>query len=470
MTRTTNYLSRQSAAVAAALVLTFGVASAQTPVTPPRNSFEPAEDVQIGQEAASQVRQELPMLNDRPTDEMAERIGQRLIANIPAALRQPAFRYSFDVVNLREINAFALPGGPTFLHRGMIEAARTEGEVAGVMAHELSHVILRHGTAQATKGQKAQIGAIAGQILGAIIGGREGAYIAQGSELLAGGFMLKYSRDYERQADLLGAQLMAQSGYDPRQMASMFETIARQGGNRGPEWLSSHPDPGNRSEAITREAELLQVRGNAGSREDFQSVKSRLAQMPPAPTMEQVERGQVAQGTPRPTGTSGRAGRVEPPSSEWSTYQAGGVVQLSVPSNWREMSGANGSVTYAPEGGYTQGAFTHGVQVGVAQLDGSSDLEEATEQLLESFAQSNPELRRQGNYARTNIGGRRGLTATLSNVSATGEAESVMLSTAPLDENGRVLFIVGVAPQSEARTYQNTFGRVLQSVKISGNR
>ena len=87
---------------------------------------------------------------------------------------------SFQVVNLKEINAFALPGGPMFLNRGMLDAAKTDGEVVGVMAHEISHVVLRHGTAQATKGQKFQIGAIAGQILGAIVGGTAGSVISQG--------------------------------------------------------------------------------------------------------------------------------------------------------------------------------------------------------------------------------------------------------------------------------------------------
>src|SRR5688500_8515125 len=113
------------------------------------------------------------------------------------------------------------------------------------MCHELSHVILRHGTAQATKGQKFQIGAIAGQVLGAIVGGRTGSVISQGSQLGLGTIFLKYGREYERQADLLGAQIMARAGYDPRQMANIFQTIERQGGNRAPEWMSSHPNPGN---------------------------------------------------------------------------------------------------------------------------------------------------------------------------------------------------------------------------------
>jgi predicted Zn-dependent protease len=264
--------------------------SAQTNIGLRKNSFKPSQDVQLGREAAAEVRRQLPMLNDRPTDALVETIGRRLVANVPARLRQPAFRYSFDVVNLREINAFALPGGPMFLHRGMLQAAHTDDEVAGVMAHELSHVVLRHGTLQAAKAQKFQLGALAGQVIGSIVGGTKGAVIAQGSQIGLGTYFLKYSREYEREADLLGAQIMARAGYDPRQMANMFRTIQQQGGNQGPEFLSDHPDPGNRYDAIMREATSLRVTGAANTGPAFDSVRARLAQMPPAPTTEQVAR------------------------------------------------------------------------------------------------------------------------------------------------------------------------------------
>jgi predicted Zn-dependent protease len=273
------------------LVLLAGaVLSAQTRIEPRRNSFSPAQDVQLGRQAAAEVRQQLPMLNDGPTEALVERIGTRLVAAVPPRYRQPAFRYSFDVVNLREINAFALPGGPMFLHRGMLQAARTDDEVAGVMAHELSHVILRHGTLQAAKAQKFQLGALAGQILGSIVGGRKGAIIAQGSQLGLGTYFLKYGREYEREADLLGAQIMARAGYAPRQMADMFRTIQQQGGGSGPEWLSDHPDPGNRYAAINREAASLTVAGAANTGPAFDSVHARLESMPPAPSAAQFAR------------------------------------------------------------------------------------------------------------------------------------------------------------------------------------
>ena len=181
--------------------LAVSAASAQTQITTDTNRFTPAQDVQLGLEAAQEVQRELPLMNDDRIDNYVERIGERLAAAIPPQFQHPEFRYTFAVVNQREINAFALPGGPMFLNRGMIEAARSEGEVAGVMAHEISHVALRHGTAQATKAQKFQIGSVAGQVLGAIVGGAAGSVIAQGSQFGLGAYFLVFG------AGLLAARL-----------------------------------------------------------------------------------------------------------------------------------------------------------------------------------------------------------------------------------------------------------------------
>ena len=461
-TRTTPLI----AAIVATLTLSAG---AQTRIEPDKNSYSPEQDVELGRQAAAEVRQQLPLFNDQTTNAFVEDIGERLVAEIPDYLEQPEFRYSFDVVNLKEINAFALPGGPMFLHRGMIEAARTDAEVAGVMAHELSHVILRHGTAQATKGQKFQIGAIAGQVLGAIVGGRAGSVISQGSQVGLGVYFLKYGREYEREADLLGAQIMARAGYDPRQMANMFRTIEQQNRGAAPEWLSDHPNPGNRYEAILREADTLRVEGHAPQGE-IEEVHARLARLSPAPTTAQVARARQQGRQPEPVGTSGRTARVERPSGQWQTVEPGDFIRLSVPANWRQMNSGGGTVTYAPQGGYVQAgngqtAFTHGLELGVMRTDGGS-LQQNTDQLLQIFARSNPDLRRQSGYSRTTIGGRQGLTTVLSNVSeVTGEREAINVSTVQLSD-GSVLFLVGVTPSDEAQTYFNTFGRVRQSVQL----
>src|SRR4051794_1316342 len=245
--------------VAASLTLLVVTSTAQTKVEAPKNKYSPADDVKVGQEAAQQVEKEMPVMRDAQVNDYLSGIGRRLAENIPPEFRHPEFRYSFTGVNLKEINAFALPGGPMFINRGMIEKAKTEGEVAGVMAHELSHVALRHGTAQATKATPYAIGQVAGQILGAIVGGTKGQIIAQGSQFGIGTYFMKFSRDYEKQADILGSHIMASAGYDPRDMANVFRTIEKESGAGGPQWMSDHPNPGNRYDYITKEAQLLRV-------------------------------------------------------------------------------------------------------------------------------------------------------------------------------------------------------------------
>lgn len=278
-------------ALAAALVslaLSAALVSAQTRIRAPANRYTPAQDVQLGRQAEAQVRQRLPMLNDGEVTTYVASIGRRLLGGVPATLRHREFRYSFHVVNARDINAFALPGGPMYVNRGMLEAATNEGQVAGVMAHELSHIVLRHGTAQASKATKYEVGTVAGAILGAIIGGRTGSVVAQGTRIGLGTAFMRFSREFERQADLEGAQIMARAGYDPRDMAGMFRIIAQRGGAGGPEWLSDHPNPGNRYDYITREARMLRVSNPVRDTNRFRVVRARLRQMPPAPTTRQI--------------------------------------------------------------------------------------------------------------------------------------------------------------------------------------
>src|SRR5262245_54036284 len=193
----------------------------QTEIKLPKNRYTPEQDVKLGREAAAEVRQQYPIIQNDQIAKYLTKLGDRLVAAAPTELKQPVYEYSFTPVNLKEINAFALPGGPMFVNRGMFDAAASEGEVVGVMAHELSHVLLRHGTANASKAQNPwlQLGQVAGAIGGAMVGGSAGSAIAQGSEFGLGTLLLKYSREYEKQADLLGSQIMARAGYDPRALA-----------------------------------------------------------------------------------------------------------------------------------------------------------------------------------------------------------------------------------------------------------
>ena len=455
----------------AAVVLSIALAGpsiAQTKITPPPNKYKPAQDVQLGQEAAAEAKKQLPMLNDDRVDDYVEDVGGRLAGAIPPEFRYPEFRYTFDVINQKEINAFALPGGPMFLNRGMIEAARSEGEMASVMAHEISHVALRHGTANAGKQQTGAILGTLGQIVGGILGGPVGGVIGLGSQVGAQAFVTKYTREYERQADLLGSQIMARAGYDPRDMARMFETIEKQdGGSGGPEFLSSHPNPGNRAAAITNEASMLRVQGNANTGQ-FASVKSRLAGMSPAYTAEQIAKGQAR--TTRPVGTAGRVVRVDPPSTRYRVSTPADFLRVSVPENWESVGGGTSGITFAPDGAFFEDsgntAFTHGVQFGVTER-GTGNLQRDTQTLLQSFARSNPDLKSAGNARRDTMGGRQGITAPLSNVSeVTGQQEYISLSTTQL-RDGSLLYMIAVAPETEANTYERAFRQVRQSMQIA---
>ena len=449
------------------LTVALGSASAQTHIVAPTpNKYKPADDVKLGQEAAQQVQKELPLLNDPSVEEYLAGIGQRLVRAIPGEYQHPEFRYTFRVVNQKEINAFALPGGPMFVNRGMIEAAHDEGEIAGVMAHELSHVLLRHGTAQATKATKYEIGALAGQVLGAIVGGPAGSIIAQGSNFGISTYFMKFSREYESQADILGVQLMARAGYNPQSMANMFRTLAQQGGG-GPEWLSDHPNPGNREQRMLQEAKLLNATGNPfGNTPEFQRAQARLKGMSPAPTAKEIQ--QQAQRR-QPTGTTGRAVNVDPPAGSYRTYQPSNGMRVAVPTNWGPVQSAGNSVTYAPEGAYFSenggSAFTHGVEVGVAQ--GTGDLQRDTNSLLRNFAQSNPDLQQSGRARNESVAGRNGITVDLANVSeVTGQPEYISLSTTEL-RNGGLLYVIGVAPRTEAGTYQDAFRRIRQNIQVT---
>jgi peptidase M48-like protein len=457
-------------AVCVAIVTT--TLGAQTRIDAPKNKYTPADDVKLGQQAAREVEQQLPIMRDDQVNGYLNRIGQRLVEAIPAEFQHPEFRYSFTGVNVREINAFALPGGPMFINRGMIEKAHDEGEIAGVMAHELSHVALRHGTAQETKATPYEIGTIAGAVLGAIVGGRAGSVISQGTQFGLGTAFLRFSREYEKQADLLGTHIMARAGYDPRDMANVFKTIEQQSGPGGPQFLSDHPNPGNRYEYINQEAATLHIDRPVGNSPQFPQVKSYLASLSPAPSTEEATRSGAGRSRQPSTGEANRpvTGRVQRPSSRFSSYSEGRLFRVSVPENWRELGG-NNSVTFAPDGGYGrvsgQSVFTHGVEMGVTRNE-THDLVTATDELLQSLMQSNPRLSRPSGYERTSVGDRQGLHTTLSNVSeATGADERITVYTTLLAD-GTLFYIFGVAPRSDFGDYESTFQKVVRSIQFAG--
>jgi len=465
----TRYKLRLTAAYAlAAVLLAAPLASvvAQTRVSMPKNKYKVQDDVRIGRDAARKVEQQFPILNDTQVQNYVEQVGERLVAAIPQEFRQPGFDYRFQVVNASDINAFALPGGPMFVNRGMIEAARNEGEMAGVMAHEISHVALRHATAQQTKvnnplNQILGIGAILG---GAILAGEAGA---QAGQVAAAGYFLRYSRDYETQADTLGSQIMAEAGYDPRDLANMFQTIANQGGGRGPEWLSSHPDPGNRFQKINREAQLLNVSSNPFKiTPEFERAQARLRRMSPARSWAQIQQGirngDVSGNSPTAGGRYSRS--VELPSQRTRAYRQNSI-SLNYPDNWREFS-TQGGLIFAPEGAYGDQGITHGAMMGVFRSAGADTLY-ATQSYLSSMLQNNQYLSQRGSLSRATVAGRQGYATALSGRSpVTGRAEVVSIFTAPL-RNGDLLYIAAVAPEAEVHQYTGAFRDMVASIRLN---
>ena len=461
------------AALMVALAISVGAAGAQTVVKPPKNRYSPQQDVELGREGAAEVRKQYPIISDERITSYLSRLGDRLVAAAPPELNEKVYQYSFTPVNLKEINAFALPGGPMFVHRGMFDAAAAEGEVAGVMAHELSHVLLRHGTANASKAQNPwlQLGQLAGAVGGAVVGGSLGGVIAQGSQFGLGTLLMKYSREYEKQADLLGAQIMARAGYDPRQLARMFETIERESkssGGSGPQWMSSHPNPGNRTVYITKEAEMVKL-GAPADQSGFQPIKGAFAAMPPAKSMAEVERGKSGSGGERGPQSVGTPGQPVPaPASQYRTLNGGKVFRADVPSNWTSVS-SNSSIKVVPQNGYGplngETVFSHGVEFGVVKAQ-SRDLQEATNAWLNAIGQSNPELRAAGPQQAIRLSQRSALATPLVNASALGGQERVGLYTTFLAD-GSLFYYLTIVPDRDAQDYQEAFRRIGQSLRLT---
>ncbi len=460
---------------AALTALAFGVVTslaAQTAIKPPKNKYTPQQDVQLGKEAAAEVRKQYPVIDDPRITRYLTTLGDRLVANAPSSLNQKVYEYSFTPVNVKEINAFALPGGPMFVNRGMFDAASAEGEVVGVMAHELAHVLLRHGTANMTKAQNPwlQLGQIAGVVGGAVVGGAAGSAIAQGSQVGLGAVLLRYSRDFEKQADLLGSQIMARAGYDPRALAHMFETIEKESKGAGgtPQWMSSHPNPGNRTQYITKEAESLTI-GARADESQFGPVKTAFASLPPAKSMAEVEKAAAGGDTTQSVGTPGQP--VPAPSSQYRNLSGGNVFQASVPDNWTNLTSSS-SIKAVPQNGYGQlngqTVFSHGVEFGVSKVE-SRDLRQATNAWLKAVAQGNPDLRVDGQQQSLQISQRAALGTPLVNPSPLGGQERIDAYTTFLAD-GTLFYYLTVAPEKDSQAFRQTFERIADSIRLTDRR
>jgi len=424
------------------------------------NFYSPQEDIKLGKQVAVDAEKQLPSCNAPNVDAYLAELGKKLIAKLPTGGVE--YPWEFHCVNDKAINAFALPGGYVFVNRGAIEAADNEAQLAGVIAHELSHVALRHGTAEATKAQAAQAGV---GIIGAIFGGNAGgALLTELGRFSAGGVLLRYSRTAETQADVVGTQVLYDAGYDPRALAQFFEKIeADSKGQNPPEFFSDHPNPEHRVERVEEEIDKLGGLPAKMKRDsvEFEAIKREVLALPV------VKREMVSAGgpTPRPMGPP------PAPSANYAEYQASAYA-MKYPDNWKKY-GDNDSVSFAPDGGVMEGSdgkggLGYGIIVDVTKVQGDASdakaLEKATQQLIGTLQKENPKMKMTRQSGRVRLNGRPGLSTYLSNESPTGGEETDWLITVIRPE-GLVSFVC-VAPQKEYEKYDKTFASILDSVRF----
>ena len=428
------------------------------------NLFSPEQDIQIGRQSSQQILTETPMLDDPEIVGYVEQLGAKL-ASKAAGER---FQYQFRVVATREINAFALPGGYLFVNAGAIAAARNEGELAGVMAHEIAHVSLRHGTNQASKARLAQAGL---GILGSIAGAGQDSDLGQAIGAIGGlganMLFLKYGRAAEKEADLEGARIMVEAGYDPRDMANFFKTLEAQGGQRVPEMLSDHPDPGNRVKYITDEiSRLPAVMNPVHTTREFEAVKARLTGRESSLSEESRLRrigedpGDIELGARPPR-----------PSAQSTGYQPNDrSFAIQVPANWDALKTSESELIFAPKGAYGKYKdnlmVTHGIFIGVRDTR-QPGLQSAAEAFVQQQVESNQDFQIVREPEQVDFGGQEGYYAVISGPSAINGVVEADATYTTLTADGRMFYIITIAPEDEAGVYRPAFEKIIRSLRLA---
>jgi len=443
------------------LVITFACSlfgqKATVPLPKPSgfNMYSIEQEIEVGKQNAAEISKKMPILPDsNPISQYVQHLGQRLIAELP----QPTYPFQFHVVQQKEINAFALPGGPVYVNMGTIQACSNEAQLAGVMAHEISHVYMRHSTKQASKEAFAQMGlGAAGAIFGGTMGGQLATY---GAQLTAGGVFLKYSRNAESQADQVGAQIMYDAGYDPYQLALFFAKLDEQGLSRGSQFFSDHPNPGNRSQAIRNEIQQFPEKTFMTNTGDFDRIHD----------LAMGERSYNPQEGPPRGNQGGNRGPSERPSAP-DTPSSGNFQKLdhsmfsiTYPDNWKVYGDHQSAVTIAPENGIVNNAVAYGVIISGFQQDEGKNLDTATQDLLASLRQSNPDLRALGNGQEITVNNVHGKSLDLVGKSAIDDAqrERDWLVVLP-DSNQTLTYAIFIAPDNDFTRYRPTFEKMLRT-------
>lgn len=257
------------------------------------NLYTPQQDVALGEKTAAQIENQMPMLKDQETVSYINALGKKLASFAPNDLK--IYVWQFHVVNTNDINAFALPGGYIFVNRGTIVAAQDEAQLAGVMSHEIGHVVMRHGTHQASeKGLVEAPLSILGGLLGST-GSVAGSLLNAGVGFGINSLFLKNSRGIEAQADAVGTYILYHAGYDPHAMAQFFQILQEKYPQQTMQFFSDHPNPGNRIKNVDAEIpELGPPRHWIENTPQFEKIKKHLESLPPPPPAPKQQSGAPA--------------------------------------------------------------------------------------------------------------------------------------------------------------------------------
>ena len=467
---------RATAASAVCLLLCLSPAHALAQAADPKpgfNLFSVEQDIEIGRQSAAEAEKQLPILRDAALERYLNTLVRALAANAPGA------RYPYRVrpVNSEDINAFTFPGGFLYVNRGLVEAARNESELAGVLAHEVSHVALRHGTHQASKAYAAQAGL---GILGGLLG-RESGSSRRILETIGGvglnAVFLKFSRNAEYEADLVGARILHRSGYNPVAMADFFEVLREQrerDPSRLEQFFSSHPAPADRAARLRAEAGRLGPAARPHEIGGFAAIQDGLRDRPASTR----RTGQLRNPPEESGGRSERVSTVyDPPSSRVRTFrQRSGFFEIDYPENWRAHQATRGyGVVIAPGGGIQSADgrqnIVHGVVVNHYDPFGENEsgtLDESLDDLVSQILRGSSYLRvRAGSERQETIDGARGRSVELSGRSPlTGVEERVTVLTRELGD-GHVLYALLIAPGSDYSELRPTFERMVDSLRIN---
>lgn len=469
-----------------------------------KNAFTQEQEQVEGQKVAAEVYKQMPVLPDSdPVSQYVQRIGAKLVGYAPG-YRWP---YNFHVVASEEINAFALPGGAVFVNLGTVRAAETEAQLAGVMAHEISHVVMRHSTCNITKQQSKKTLYGIGSVLSSVLLGNGALGSAAQLGLGVGQSLqfLKMSREDEQQADLLGTGILYDAGYDPRGLPQFFETIQAKYGAGGTQLLSDHPNPGNRTEYVNAEIQTLPARARGVvTTPEFARVHA-IAMTEPVYAAKEVQAG-VWKQTGRYAGGPGAASGSVMQASAPVGAKAGGTggavsaggsnarrldraalgiddrmvkfqgtrFVVNYPESWKRRVDPGGAVTLAPEGGVGAGGIVYGVLIDLEKQSGegvtdAASLREATTALVQKLSQQNGGLEQVGERRELSLGGQpanavelRGRSAISEGGTALPERDWLVTVERP---DGDLNYVVCVSPEVDLAVLRPVFTAMVESFR-----